>query len=276
MSTRNCDSSARLDDAGEAAKFCLTCTLTLLGVAAVIVASFAYLSLGLDRLLSAEAARDMLRFFLSFFPPELSAAYLARVAKGALETLAISALGTLLAALAAMFLALPASGRYGLALRNATRFALNVLRSVPELVWGALMVLAAGLGPFAGTLALALHTAGVLGRLFAETLENAPPEPAGALVETGATPALAFVYGTLPTIVPQLVAYSLYRWEMNIRMAAILGFVGAGGLGQMLYYELSLFRQGEACTVILAMLLLVMVVDGASAVVRRGLARAHS
>jgi phosphonate transport system permease protein len=184
--------------------------------------------------------------------------------------------GTLLAALGAMFLALPASGRYGWALRNATRFALNVLRSVPELVWGALMVLAAGLGPFAGTLALALHTAGVLGRLFAETLENAPPEPAGALVDSGATPALAFIYGTLPSILPQLVAYSLYRWEMNIRMAAILGFVGAGGLGQMLYFELSLFHQEQASTVIIGMLLLVMIVDGVSAVVRRGLARAHS
>jgi phosphonate transport system permease protein len=245
-------------------------------VAVVIVASFAYLSLGLDRLFSAEAGADMLRFLVSFFPPNLTPEYLAKVGKGALETLAISALGTLLAAAGAMFLALPASGRYGLALRNGTRFLLNVLRSVPELVWGALMVLAAGLGPFAGTLALALHTAGVLGRLFAETLENAPPEPAGALVESGATPALAFVYGTLPSILPQLVAYSLYRWEMNIRMAAILGFVGAGGLGQMLYFELSLFRQGEACTVILAMLLLVIVVDAVSALVRRGLARAHS
>jgi phosphonate transport system permease protein len=271
-----CEPSPRLDDTGEAARFCLTCTLTLIGVAAVIVASFAYLSLGLDRLFTAEAGADMLRFFLSFFPPELSAAYLAKVGRGALETLAISALGTLLAAFGAMFMALPASGRYGLALRNGTRFLLNLLRSVPELVWGALMVLAAGLGPFAGTLALALHTSGVLGRLFAETLENAPPEPAGALVDAGATPALAFVYGTLPSILPQLVAYSLYRWEMNIRMAAILGFVGAGGLGQMLYYELSLFRQAEASTVILAMLGLVMIVDGASAVVRRGLARAHS
>ena len=273
---RGCDPAARLDDAGEAAKLCLTCTLTTLAVVAVIVASFAYLSLDLGRLFSAEAGADMLRFFLSFFPPDVSADFLLKVGRGSLETLAISAVGTLLAALGAMLLALPASGRYGLALRNGTRFLLNVLRSVPELVWGALMVLAAGLGPFAGTLALALHTAGVLGRLFAETLENAPPEPAGALVESGATPALAFVYGTLPSILPQLVAYSLYRWEMNIRMAAILGFVGAGGLGQMLYFELSLFRQGEACTVILAMLLLVIVVDGVSAVVRRGLARAHS
>ena len=112
------------------------------------------------------------------------------------------------------------------------RGALNILRSVPELVWAALRVLAAGLGPFAGTLALALHTSGVLGRLFAESLENAPPTPARVLIESGAAPALAFVYATLPLITPQLIAYSLYRWEMNIRMATVLGFVGAGGLGR--------------------------------------------
>ena len=77
-------------------------------------------------------------------------------------------------------------------------------------------------------------------------------------------------------MLPQLVAYTLYRWEMNIRMAAILGFVGAGGLGQMLYFELSLFHQAEACTVIIAMLLLAALVDAASALLRRGQMRAHA
>jgi hypothetical protein len=87
------------------------------------------------------------------------------------------------------------------------------------------MVLAARLGPCAGTLALALHTSGVLGRLFAEALENTPSAPAEVLVESGAVPAMAFLYGTLPGVLPQLVAYTPYRWEINIRMAAILGFV---------------------------------------------------
>jgi phosphonate transport system permease protein len=118
------------------------------------------------------------------------------------------------------------------------------------------MALAAGLGPFAGILALALHTSGVLGRLFAEALQNAPPRPRDALLEAGAPAAAAFLYGTLPEVSPQLIAYSLYRWEMNIRMAAILGFVGAGGLGQLLYVELSLFHYAQASTVIAAMLLL--------------------
>ncbi len=97
------------------------------------------------------------------------------------------------------------------------------------------------------------------------------PLPREALGDAGARPAAAFLYGTLPEVAPQWLAYALYRWEMNIRMAAILGFVGAGGLGQLLYFELSLFHYAEACTVIAAMLLLSIVVDAASSEVRRRL-----
>ena len=137
------------------------------------------------------------------------------------------------------------------------------------------MVLAAGLGPFAGALALALHTAGVLGRLFAEALENAPAQPEAALLEAGSGPAAAFAYGVLPLVTPQWLAYALYRWEMNIRMASVLGFVGAGGLGQMLYYHLSIFQQAQACTTLIATLVLVLGVDALSGRWRRGLAPAH-
>jgi phosphonate transport system permease protein len=262
-------SAATLTERRSALGFCIYCWGTIACLIAVVWASFAYLSLDLSRLFTAESGRYMNEFIGRFFPPDLSAAFVRRIAQGTLETLAISAVGTLVAALAGLALALPASGRFGPAPKAATRFLLNVLRSVPELVWAALMVLAAGLGPFAGTLALALHTSGVLGRLFAESLENASPEPARALAESGADPSLAFAYATLPLITPQLIAYSLYRWEMNIRMAAVLGFVGAGGLGQMLYYELALLHEQQACSVIAAMLALVAVVDAFSAWVRR-------
>ena len=253
---------------------CLNCWLILAAIFGIVWASFAYLSLDLMQLFTAETGRGMADFVSRFFPPDTSAEFLRRIARGALQTVAISAIGTLLAAFAALLLALPAAGRFGALPKAASRLVLNFMRSVPELVWAALMVLAAGLGPFAGTLALALHTTGVLGRLFAESLENAPPEPARALLESGAAPSLAFVYGTLPVILPQCVAYSLYRWEMNIRMAAVLGFVGAGGLGQMLYYELSLLHEPQACAVIIAMLALVILVDAASAWVRRSQLRA--
>ena len=246
------------------------------GLAFLVWASAAFLGFDASSILSTEARSAMLKYAAGFFPPDISPEYLRRVGIGALETLAISAIATLLAAIAGMLLALPAAGRFGAALKFAARFLLNALRSIPELVFAALMVLAAGLGPFAGTLALALHTTGVLGRLFAEALENTPREPAEALLHAGSPRIAAFLYGTLPNVLPQCVAYSLYRWEINIRMAAVLGFVGAGGLGQMLYVALSLFHEAQAASIILGMLVLVVIVDEASAVLRRRLAAAQS
>lgn len=242
-------------------------------ILAAVVASFAYLSIDAVQLFSAESAAQMWAYFARFFPPDLSPSYLVQIWRGTLETIAISAVGTLMAAIFGVLLAVPAAGRLGPAARAAARLVLNFLRSIPELVWAALMVFAVGLGPFAGTLALAWHTTGVIGRLFAETLENAPPEPALALRLAGARPVGAFLYGTLPNVIAQFVAYAVYRWEINIRMAAILGVVGAGGLGQMLYMSLSLFQQPQAMTVILAMLVLVAVVDAASAWLRRTMER---
>ena len=117
---------------------------------------------------------------------------------------ALFMVGTLLAAAAGLLMALP---RWRLPWTGL----LNTLRSVPELVWATLTVLAVGLGPFAGTLALALHTAGVLGRLYAQALVNASAAPARALRLAGANGGLAFLYGTLPSAAPQLIAYTLYR-----------------------------------------------------------------
>lgn len=265
-----------MNDRVRAAGPCVTCMVTLGLVLAAVVASFSYLGLDLRALFTHQSLRDMGRFLAEFFPPDLRPAFLAKVAWGALQTLAVSAVGTLLAAAAGVVLALPAAGRGGGVARAASRFLLNALRSVPELVWAALMVLAAGLGPFAGVLALALHTTGVLGRLFAETLENVPPACEAALRDAGSGAAAAFVYGALPHALPQWASYALYRWEMNIRMAAVLGFVGAGGLGQLLYYHLSLFQQAQAASVLLAMFVMVVAVDAVSARSRRHLAPAYA
>ncbi|HJV59360.1 MAG TPA: phosphonate ABC transporter, permease protein PhnE [Albitalea sp.] len=263
-------------DRAEAAGPCLTCLAVSLLVVAAVVASFVYLAIDYRALFNGDSARTMGRFVAEFYPPDLSGPFLAKTAWAALQTLAVSALGTLLAVVAGGVLALPASGRLGTAARLVARMLLNFLRSVPELVWAALMVLAAGLGPFAGALALALHTSGVLGRLFAESLENARPEAQRAIEHAGGGAVAAFAYGTLPLVLPQAVAYTLYRWEMNIRMAAVLGFVGGGGLGQMLYFHLSIFQQAQAATVLLAMLALVFGVDGLSGRLRRGLAPAYA
>lgn len=249
-------------------------TLALLcGIGLLIVASFASLSLEWAALFSAGAANNIAEFIHGFLPPATEPAFLRKTAVALGETVAMSALGTLIAAAAGLALALPASGRFGTAARLSTRLALNVLRSVPELVWASILLIAAGLGPFAGTLALAAHTTGVLGRLFADALENASPLPESALRINGASTMAAFFYATLPQILPQMLSYVLYRWENNIRAAAILGVVGAGGLGQMLKYHLSLFQMPQAATVIVAMLLLVAAVDAASFALRRTMMR---
>lgn len=254
---------------------CKACWMTL-GTLVLVVASFWSLDLQWAAFLSWEAAQSMGRFLGEFFPPDTSPEFLRRVAQATWETLAMSALGTGLAAIGGLALALPASRTHAedpARARGLTRLLLNALRSIPELVWAALLLISAGLGPFAGTLALAFHTAGVLGRLFAEAIENAPPEAAAALRQQGVGPLRVFLYATLPQVLPQLMSYTLYRWENNIRAAAVLGVVGAGGLGQLLAFHMGLFHMGKTATVLGAMLLLVALVDGASHGARRLLTR---
>ena len=245
--------------------------LTLCVLLALVIASFISLPLKLAELFSNDALRSVVEFLQGFAPPDLSLPLLKKVFFASFETLAMSALGTLIAAIAGVFLALPASGRFGLIAKTGTRLFLNIARAVPELVWAAIMLIAAGLGPFAGTIALAAHTSGVLGRLFAEALENTPAHAAATLRLNGASTLNVFLYATLPQALPQMLSYTLYRWENNIRAAAILGVVGAGGLGQMLKYHLSLFQMPTAATVIIAMLLLVAMVDALSFTMRRWL-----
>lgn len=246
------------------------------GLVLLVLLSFATLELQWAAFFASDGLRSMGRFIAEFVPPDLGPEFLLRVAAGAWETLAMSALGTLLAAALGLALALPASrlhARDAAPGRGAARWLLNALRAVPELVWAALLVVLAGLGPFAGTLALAVHTTGVLGRLFAEAVENAPAGPGDALRAQGIGRLRVFLFASLPQVLPQLLSYTLYRWENNIRAAAVLGVVGAGGLGQLLAFHLGLFHMGKTATVLLAMLVLVAVVDGASHGARRLMTR---
>ena len=259
--------------------------LLIAALGALVVASFASLPLKLSEFFTPQALATTSEFLAGFGPPELSAPFLRKCLGATAETLSMSALGTLLAVFGGLALALPAAGRsarsghagrfgrFSTLPRTIARACLNVLRSIPELVWASLLLVAAGLGPFAGTLALAFHTSGVLGRLFADALENAEPLPQQTLRTNGAAPLAAFFYATLPQTLPQMLSYTLYRWENNIRAAAILGVVGAGGLGQMLKYHLSLFQMQQAATVIIAMLVLVALVDAISYALRRALTR---
>lgn len=242
----------------------------LWALAVLVVASFWSLDLQWAAFFSHDALAAMARFVAEFFPPDTQPAFLARVARATWETLAMSAVGTLLAAGAGLLLALPASQPGGA--RAAALALAHALRGVPELVWAALLLVAAGLGPLAGTLALAAHTTGVLARLFAQALETAPAGPAQALRAHGAGASRVLLWAQLPQVLPMLASYTLYRWENNIRAAAVLGVVGAGGLGQMLAFHMGLFQMSKTATVLLAMLALVWLVDAASYALRRALA----
>lgn len=254
---------------------CRACWL-LLAIVALTVASFWSLNLQWAQLFSEESARLMGKFVGELLAPDFSGAFVAKLWKASLETLAMSALGTIIAAGLGLLLALPASKTHAgdaAYFKGPARLLLNALRSIPELVWAALLLIAAGLGPFAGTLALGLHTAGVLGRLFAESIENAPPEPAFALRVRGIGEVRIFLYTTLPQVLPQLMSYTLYRWENNVRAAAVLGVVGGGGLGQMLAFHMGLFHMSKTSTILLAMLVLVALVDALSYAARRWMQR---
>ena len=251
----------------------LSVVLLLAALLTLVIASFASLPLQWRAFFTAEAFQTSAEFLRGFAPPDMSPAFLRKTAVATAETLSMSALGTLIASMLGVVLALPASGRFGTPARAVVRMALNILRSIPELVWASILLIASGLGPLGGTLALAAHTTGVLGRLFADALENASPLPESSLRINGARPLSAFFYATLPQTVPQMLSYTLYRWENNIRAAAILGVVGAGGLGQMLKFHLSLFQMQQAATVIIAMLALVGMVDAISFWLRRVMTR---
>jgi phosphonate transport system permease protein len=230
---------------------------------------------------------QMASFVQGLFPPDLSSTFLRTTLWSGVETLAVSLLGTVVAVLIALPLGI-LSGRTVLAglyddadVRHTpsarllraipywgSTLGLNLLRSIPELFWALIFILAVGLGPFAGVLALGFHTGGVLGKLFSEVIEDVNPQPIEALQATGASTAAVVAYGIFPLALPQLISYTLYRWEVNIRAAAIIGVVGAGGIGRDIYVAVSLFHYHQLFTLLLMTLIIVTLVDYLSAWVR--------
>jgi phosphonate transport system permease protein len=138
---------------------------------------------------------------------------------------------------------------------------LNVLRSIPDLVWVLICIVVIGIGPFAGTLAIGLHTGGVLGKLYAETLEEVPRQPVEALRALGAGPLQLLTWALWPQAKRMLASYTVVRWEMNLRVSAILGLVGGGGLGQAIYNNVQLGFYSRLGTLLLLIYALVMLSD---------------
>ena len=257
------------------------------GAIVLIVWSSRGTQVDVGALTSVEAWREMWAYASRLFPPDLSGAAVRDAAQGGIETFAISLVGSVLAVVIGLPLSLLASRTLlfrgllyearplprlektaRLAMFGTAKAVLNVLRTVPELVWAMIFVFMVGLGPFPGVLALGVHTGGVLGKLFGEVIEDVDPAPLDALQATGASRFRILVYGVLPQALPQFVAYALYRWEVNIRVAAMMGFVGAGGLGQRIHVAISLFHEHQLLTLILAIYVIVTVVDALSAYLR--------
>ncbi len=156
----------------------------------------------------------------------------------------------------------------GSVLYTITRTILNTLRSVEPLIMGLVFVIWVGLGPFAGVLALTLHSIASLGKLYSEQLESIDNGPMEALESTGANRLQTIIYGAVPQIIPPYIAFTLYRWDINVRMSTIIGFVGGGGIGFLLYQQINLLQYRSAGVAVLAIAVVVSVLDYASAAIR--------
>lgn len=239
--------------------------------------------LDLGALVDADNAETMGNFLASFWPPAHDAPFLALLLRATLETLAIATAGMTLALIVALPCALLATrvlsvsalrhgGRPRMlseALRWPIRGALIMLRSIPEIVWALLFVRAVGLGPTAGVLAIAITYAGMLGKVYAEIFESVDPLPCRALLGAGASRLQAFAYGILPQASGEMLSYGVYRWECAIRASVVMGFVGAGGLGQQMDLSMRMFAGGEVASMLLTFLLLVLLADAVSQLLRR-------
>ena len=223
------------------------------------------------------------QFIGSFWPLAHESEFLLMVARDTWRTVAMATAGVTMALVIAIPLTLlntrvlsvsALSGRMARGpfwLRQSIRWLLIVLRSVPELVWALVFVRVVGLGPTAGVLAIALTYGGMLGKVYGEILESSETQPTETLLRNGSGRLQAFFYGLLPTSAAELTSYTVYRWECAIRSSVVLGFVGAGGLGQQLDNSMKMFNGGEVATMLLVFMALVALADRVSAWLRKAL-----
>ena len=238
-----------------------------------------------------EGRRNIWKFVTGMFPPDLSWNFLSLLGRPILETIQISLMGTFIAVVIGFPLGLLATSsltfkgilnerelagsRPRAMLRKGSyllaRAILSLFRTIPEFVWAFMFVRAVGLGPFPGVLAIAISYSGMLGKVYSEILEHVNPGPLEALQATGASRLTILLYGLLPQSLPNLVSYTLYRWECAIRASAILGFVGAGGLGQQIEISMRMFNFNQVTTLVAILFVMVAGVDALSARVRNAI-----
>jgi phosphonate transport system permease protein len=229
----------------------------------------------------AENLKVTLKFLADFVPPNTKPDFLKLVAIEAWRTIAIATAGMVLALVLAIPLTLLSTrvlsisaltGRmstFPFVIRQAIRIMLILMRSIPEIVWALVFVRVVGLGPAAGVLAIALTYAGMLGKIYAEILESGGNEASQALLRNGAGRLQTFFYAVLPQNSSELTSYTVYRWECAVRSSAVLGFVGAGGLGQQMDNSMRMFNGAEVATILITFMILVALADWFSAQLRK-------
>ncbi|MDR0268188.1 phosphonate ABC transporter, permease protein PhnE [Paenibacillus sp.] len=205
------------------------------------------------------------------FPPDWS--YLPTIWKPMMETVQIAILGTTLGGLFAIPVALLCASNLGISrwITMPARMVLNLIRTIPDLLFAAIFVAVFGIGPFAGMLALVFFSFGIIAKLAYEAIEAIDPGPLEAMTAVGANRLQLIRYGVVPQALPYFMSYLLYTFEVNVRAAAVLGLVGAGGIGLLLDRSLGLFRYDRASMIILLTLAIVLIIDYGSTMIRRKL-----
>ncbi|HHT7191160.1 TPA: phosphonate ABC transporter, permease protein PhnE [Bacillus cereus] len=215
-----------------------------------------------------EGLPNMWNIISSMFPPSL--ANFEQYFSSMLITIQMSITGTLIAIILSVPLGVGAAENMSPhpLIYQTSRFILNVIRSIPELIVALVFVAAVGLGPFAGVMAMAIHSAGMLGKFYAEAIENISKGEIEALQAAGANKMQILRFAVWPQILPEFIGVSLYRWEINVRAATVLGLVGAGGIGFDLLSTQRLFKYEETATIIILILLTVVIMDRVCAIIR--------
>src|SRR5262245_26386385 len=213
-------------------------------------------------------AGNMAQYAAGFFPPNFREwrTYLQEIA----VTLQIAVWGTALAVVCAVPFGLLASANVAPAwIHQPVRRLMDACRAINEMVFAMLFVVAVGLGPFAGVLALWIHTTGILAKLFSEAVEAIDPQPVEGIRATGSSKLEEIAYGVIPQVMPLWISYSLYRFESNVRSASVVGMVGAGGIGVVLWEIIRGFYYAETCAVMILIVITVSMIDLASARLRK-------
>ncbi len=229
------------------------------GVAILLVVSFGPVEMKRLPLLFTKSA-NMQEFGRSFLHPDFGdwKTYVAAM----WLTVQMALWGTLLAVLLAVPLGLAAARNISPPwIQQPVRRLLDLLRAVPDLVMGTMFLVAVGLGPFTGVLALAVNTGGVLGKLFSEAVETIDPRPVEGVRATGATGLQQIAWGVIPQVAPLWTSYALYRFESNARSATVLGLIGAGGIGQLLFDSLNAFKYGATAAIVIVIIVAVSLID---------------